>query len=338
MKHNNQESPAIGLDVGTSRIVAASRPGDDFTYKTQLNAFVSIPWSKMTESSLKREGVPYVVHSEGGESSLIVPGNESSRFADLLQVETRRPMNRGVLNPNEPENAAMLKRLVENLTEGDRRPGLPVYYSIPAAPLGAEENVTYHDATIYQLLSEMGCKPTPINEGLAVVFAELEETNYSGIGISFGGGLVNICLSYLAVPVVSFSVPKAGDYIDSSAATITGELATRIRLAKEESFYINGNFTDKLHQVLNVYYDEMIRAVVNGLREVFSSSRNIPKIGRPVPMVLSGGTAMPKGFRDRFEKLLKESEFPLPLSEIRMAANPLNTTAKGALVAALAEL
>ena len=42
--------------------------------------------------------------------------------------------------------------------------------------------------------------------------------------------------------------------------------------------------------------------------------------------------------RDRFEKLLKESEFPLPLSEIRMAQAPLNSTAKGALVAALAEI
>jgi len=61
-------------------------------------------------------------------------------------------------------------------------------------------------------------------------------------------------------------------------------------------------------------------------------------MGKPIPMVLSGGTAMPKGFRDRFEKLLKESEFPLPLSEIRMAESPLNSTAKGALVAALAEL
>jgi hypothetical protein len=335
---NAQSTPAIGLDVGTSRIVAASKPGDDFQFKSQLNAFVEVPWSKMTESSLKREGVPYVVHGESMDRAIIVPGNESSRFADLLQTETRRPMTRGVLNPTEPENAVMMKQLIENLTSGEMRKGLSVYYSVPAAPLGAEENLTYHDATIAQILRELDCTPTPINEGLAVVFSELEETNYSGIGISFGGGLVNVCLSYLAVPVLSFSVAKAGDYIDSSAATITGELSTRIRLAKEESFYINGHFADKMHQVLNVYYDEMIRGVVNGLKEAFANSRNIPKMGKPIPMVLSGGSAMPKGFRDRFEKLLKESEFPLPLSEVRMAQAPLNSTAKGALVAALAEL
>jgi actin-like ATPase involved in cell morphogenesis len=337
MKHSDQ-TPAVGLDVGTSRIVAASQHNGEFQFKSQLNAFVEVPWSKMTEASLKREGVPFVVHGEASDKNIIVPGNESSRFSDLLQVEARRPMSRGVLNPSEPENAVMLKQLIENLIADNRRKGLPIFYSVPSAPLGAEENVTYHDATINQIIRELDCEPTPISEGLAVVFSELEETNYSGIGISFGGGLVNVCLSYLAVPVLSFSVAKAGDYIDSSAAAITGELATRIRLAKEESFQINGNQSDKLHQVLNVYYDEMMRAVVNGLREAFANARSMPKIGRPVPMVLSGGSSMPKGFRDRFEKLLKESEFPLPLSEIRMAENPLNSTAKGALVAALAEL
>ena len=91
---NAPQTPAIGLDVGTSRIVTAARSNEDFHYKSQLNAFVTVPWSKMTESSLKREGVPFVVHSDTGEKSIIVPGNESSRFADLLQTETRRPMTR----------------------------------------------------------------------------------------------------------------------------------------------------------------------------------------------------------------------------------------------------
>jgi hypothetical protein len=52
---------------------------------------------------------------------------------------------------------------------------------------------------------------------------------------------------------------------------------------------------------------------------------------------LSGGTALPAGFRDRFEKLLWEQDFPITVSEIRMAQNPLYSTAKGALTCALSE-
>jgi hypothetical protein len=135
--------------------------------------------------------------------------------------------------------------------------------------------------------------------------------------------------------VISFSVPQAGDYIDSNAASVTGERANRMRILKEQSFHVNGHFTDKLQQALSVYYDDMIQSLVGGLRHAFQGARNLPKMTKPIPLVLSGGTAMPKGFRDRFEKILRESEFPIELSEIRMAAEPLTATAKGALVAAL---
>jgi len=55
-------------------------------------------------------------------------------------------------------------------------------------------------------------------------------------------------------------------------------------------------------------------------------------------VVLSGGTALPAGFRDRFEKILKEADLPIAASEIRMAADPLHSSARGALVAALADM
>jgi len=53
--------------------------------------------------------------------------------------------------------------------------------------------------------------------------------------------------------------------------------------------------------------------------------------------VLAGGTSKPNGFRDRFEKALRRRTLPLQISEVRMASDPLSATARGALVAALAE-
>src|SRR5260370_29449414 len=184
----------------------------------------------------------------------------------------------------------------------------------------------------------MGYETKSINEGLAVVYSELESSNYRGIGISCGGGLCNVCLAYLSVPIISFSIPKAGDYIDTSAATVTGERANRIRLTKEDSFHFNGFFADKVHQVLSVYYDDMIRSLVTALKDAFARTSNLPTFNRPVPLVLSGGTALPAGFRDRFEKLLWEQEFPIAVSDIRLAPNPLHSTAKSALVCALSGL
>lgn len=334
MKQNTRNSgTAIGLDVGTSRIVMAQRSGDDFQYESQLNAFVSIPFSKMTESVLQKEEVPYAVRG----SEIIVHGNESEKFAELLNSEIRRTMTRGVLDAKETEALNVIRQLIASLA-GTAKEKQKLCFTVPAAPLGAEENLTYHEGTIRQVLTGLGYDVKSINEGLAVVYSEMEDSNYSGIGISCGGGLCNVCLAYLSVPVLSFSIPKAGDYIDSSAAQVTGERANRIRLAKEDSFHFNGSFPDKIHQVLSVYYDDMIHALVGGMKDAFAKTRGMPKLGRSIPMVLAGGTALPEGFRNRFEKILGESEFPLEISEIRMAASPLNTTAKGALVAALSDI
>jgi hypothetical protein len=327
------KSETIGLDVGTSRIVTARQINNEIKYDAQLNAFVTIPYSKMTEKVLQKEGVPHAV--DGDE--ILVHGNESERFADLLNKDIRRTMTRGVLNPDEPESVRLIRQITQSLT-GKAEKGQKVYFTVPAAPLGAEENLTYHEATLRQVLNDLGFEAKSVNEGLAVVYGELESSNYTGIGISCGGGLCNVCLAYLSVPILSFSIPKAGDFIDSSAASVTGERPNRIRIQKEQSFYINGHFENKLQQVLGIYYDDMIQSLVSGLKNAFQGARNLPKLSRPIPLVLSGGTAIPKGFRDRFESVLNASEFPIELSEIRTAADPLTTTAKGALIAALSEM
>ncbi len=329
----NNGSP-VGLDVGTSRIVTAHRVDNEFQYQTQLNAFVNLPYSKMTENVLSKERV---LHSVQG-SNIVVHGTESERFADLLRVETRRPMSRGVLNPDEPQSLNQIQKIIESLAGPARAKGQKLYFTVPAAAAGADDSLTYHEASLRQILTDFGYDVHSINEGLAVVYAELESTNFTGIGVSCGGGLCNVCLSYLSVPVLSFSMNKGGDFIDSSAAGATGDLINRIRITKEDTFHFNGHFADKTLQALSVYYEDMIQALVGSMKEAFLSAKSLPKLARPIPLVLSGGTTMPKGFRGRFEKALLASDFPIALSEVRLAKNPLESTAKGALVAALSEI
>jgi len=327
----------VGLDIGTSRVVAARKSGEVETCKSQLNAFVKLPHAKMTEASLTRENVPFSV----SDGHIVVYGNESAALADLLGREVRRPMTQGFLNSNEPESLAQMEEILSSvLTPGED--GDPaetrICFSVPAPPAGNQDSLTYHEATVRQVLEKLGYSDIrSINEGVAAVYSELAESNYTGIGVSCGGGLCNVALTYMSVPVMTFSVPKGGDFIDSSAATVTGELADRIRLVKEESFHFNGHYADKIQQALTVYYDDMIQTVVQGLGDALRGSRQVPKMGRKVPLVLSGGGALPDGFKTRFERALQSANLPLPVSEVRMASDPLCTTARGALVAALSE-
>lgn len=332
LSHTEQDyTQALGLDVGTSRIVVARAGEKKYHYDAQLNAFITLPYSKLAESLLQREEVFHEVQG----SDIVVAGNDAQRFAEIFHVETRRPMLNGVLNPHEPHSLAVVRRIISRLVGKASAEGQKVFFSVPAPTANGDEGLAYHEASLRQILTELGFDAKPIAEGLAVVFGELSGSNYTGIGISCGSGLCNVCLAVLSVPVISFSVPKAGDYIDTKASLVTGELATRLRVQKEQSFCLNGLSTDRVQNALNVYYGEMIENLVNTLRATISSTQRLPKLDKSVPLVLSGGTVMPSGFLPRFEAALRAHEFPLRLSDVRMSADPLNSTARGALMAAL---
>jgi hypothetical protein len=321
----------LGLDVGTSRIVVARSNEKKYKYESQLNAFITLPYSKLAENLLMREGV---FHEVAGDE-IVVAGNDAQKFAEVFHVETRRPMFRGVLNPHEPHSLSVMRRIITRLLGRAAVQGQKICFSVPAPCGQGEEPIAYHEASIRQVLADLGYDPKPIGEGLAVVFGELGGSNYTGIGISCGSGLCNVCLAVLSVPVISFSVAKAGDFIDAQAASVTGELSTRMRVMKEQSFRLNGLTGDRVQNALNVYYDDVIISLTSALRNTISSTQKLPKLDQSVPIVLSGGTAIPKGFLERFTAALRAQDFPIRLSEVRLADDPLNSTARGALMAAL---
>ena len=334
MSNAEQESNLpLGLDVGTSRIVVARSmdKARQSAFESQLNAFITMPYSKLAQSLLERESVFHEVF--GGE--LVVTGNDAQRFAEVFHVETRRPMVRGVLNPQEPHSLPVMRSIITRLVGKSGVAGRKIFFSIPAPCLEGDPAIAYHEASIQQILKQLGFDAQPIQEGLAVVFGEMSASNYTGIGISCGSGLCNVCLAVLSVPVINFAVPKAGDFIDNQAAAVTGELATRMRVQKESNFAVNGMSGDRVQNALTVYYDDVIQTLANSLRSTISSTQRLPKLDQSVPIVLSGGTTLPKGFLKRFTAALKTEDFPIKISEVRVAEDPLNSTARGALMAAL---
>jgi hypothetical protein len=332
MTNSEQDnSQPVGLDVGTSRIVVARSADKKFQYETQLNAFITLPYSKLAQSLLVREEVFHEV--QGNE--LVVAGDDAQKFAEVFHVETRRPMFQGVLNPQEPHALAVIRRIITKLLGKATAEGQKVCFSVPTSLPHSEDNLSFHQASIRQILKELGYDAAPIEEGLAVVFGEMGGSNYTGIGISCGSGLCNACLAVLSVPVISFSIPKAGDFIDLQAASVTGERATRMRAQKEQAFRLNGLSGDRVQSALTVYYDDVIQTLTNTLRTTISSSQRLPKLDRAIPVVLSGGTSIPKGFLEHFTVTLRAQDFPVRISEVRLADDPLHSTARGALMAAL---
>ena len=110
-----------------------------------------IPFSKLTQSILKKERIPHLVR----DSEISVNGDESERFANLFHKETRRPMLRGVLNPEEADSLDLVQRIVTLIAGDDAGRGQKLCFSVPAAPLGADAEVNQHEAELKQMLGKL---------------------------------------------------------------------------------------------------------------------------------------------------------------------------------------
>jgi actin-like ATPase involved in cell morphogenesis len=326
---------AVGLDLGTSSVVSARRNGRGIQSTAELNAFIELPTSRFTEQILHQNEIDFV--RENGH--LVVYGNGAFRFANMFNTETRRPMRHGLVNASEPYAQKLLEVIVEKLVGKPRSKSQPelVCFSVPGAPSGAPSSLVYHEALMKQMLEAKGFEARSINEGLAVVFSELEKENFSGIGISFGGGLTNVCLAYLSVPVFTFAIDKGGDDVDEAVGEVTGETATRVKAIKEEGLDLTHKPRSKVGGALHIYYEDLIDTVVTAIAEALSRAERMPKLDRPLPVVLGGGSALPKGFAQRFAKALETAKLPIALGEVKLARDPLTATARGALLAALYE-
>ena len=323
----------IGVDIGTTNIVVAQNNGKNIRTVKQLNAFFAIPYSKIIKKSLLKDDIPFFERS----NQFYILGYSAEEFATTHGANTRRPVESGLVNPKEEDGIDVIKAIIDSVIRRPQKKGETICFSVPGEPIDRAISTVFHESIIKMHLQSVGYSPISINEGLSVVLSELPENNYTGIGISIGGGMCNICLSYVSVPVITYSIQKGGDYIDSMVGSAVSEPATKIKVIKEEQLDLSVEPRNKIETGLHIYYDDLFSILVQSLQKVLGTSDNIPRISSKIPIVLSGGSVAPKGCREKFEKALSNISLPVKISDIRIAEKPLYATARGSLKMAMEE-
>lgn len=323
----NTAIPAMGLDVGTVNI-AVSLPVDHARpLRRQANAFFTVPFNPAVKEILVRKQMGFIQRNE----VLYMTGEAAETVARSFGRNTRRPICGGLINPREQDGMLILEHMLKELLPPPDPGGTRVGFSIPGEPQGRNGAVVYHEAMIRMCLERMGYQAEPVNEGLAVILAELSSTDGSGIGISMGGGMCNICLAYLGIPVVAYSIQFGGDTIDAMSAQAIERPASRVKAVKERSLDLNRPPADPIETALQIYYADLFKRLCLSLEKQLNSCENISCLPESLPMVLSGGTVMVPGSLEAFKKALGEIRLPVGVSDVCLASDPLMATANGAL-------
>ncbi|MFN9756637.1 MAG: hypothetical protein ACK58X_09510 [Planctomycetota bacterium] len=330
--HNADTTVALGkgLDVGTANLAAAVQNSEGgITVSVERNAFLDIPSDVYSKNMLTKLKVPYVVHN----NKLVVIGEAAFELANVFGRETRRPMQDGLISPNEQDALPMMKMIIQKLLGEPRVQGENCYFCVPAPSLDVDNNVVYHQGLFDSLIGKLGYKAHAINEAHAVIFAELAEQDFTGIGLSFGGGMANACIAYKSIPCLSFSVARGGDWIDKNVAHVLGCPRSKATHIKERGIDIRDPKTRE-EEAVSIYYRSLISYVLQNIKQRFESGQNMPSFNQPIDIACAGGTSLIGGFIEVFRDEFAKIDFPIPVGRIFRSEEALTAVAKGCLVAA----
>lgn len=327
--------PGVGLDIGTMNIVSARHTsGDKVVTKRIRDAFIDLDLD--AKKTLRLSKVNYV--EEGG--SLVVLGDSALTMANLFKREVRRPLSRGVISAGELEAQKILSLLVYNVLQDPVQEGEHCYYSVPSSPIDdPDQDVVYHQEVFRKILAEHGYAPHPMNEAMAIIYSQCAAEQFSGLSISFGSGMCNVALAYQTVKGMEFSLARGGDYIDNHSAKAVGSTSSRMCVIKEKGVSLITPATRE-EEAIVLYVRALIKYCLENVAAQFRRVQNTLTLPEPIPFVISGGTTKAGGFLEIFKEefeAIKKRGFPIPITEIRMASDPMTAVAEGLLVLASEE-
>jgi actin-like ATPase involved in cell morphogenesis len=331
---------AIGLDIGTCYIVCAiqKKNSSDIEIKSIRNVFLDIEADPPVLNMLKMSNISYIQEKD----NVYIIGEPALNIANLLKKEVKRPLSQGVISAGEREAEKMLAILLKKVIGEPNYEDEMVYYSIPAKAIDKEMDVIYHESMFKKIIESFGFKAQPMNEASAIVYSNCAAEGFTALASSFGAGMVNTALVYQTMIGMSFSVSRGGDYIDSSAARAVGSTSTKLMSIKERGIdLLNPEVGDpkqiREREALVIYYKNLIHYVIENIKKEFKKSDSKIELPESIPWIISGGTTKAINFLEFFKKEFEKERdnFPINISEIRMAKDVLNDVAKGLLIAAL---
>jgi actin-like ATPase involved in cell morphogenesis len=323
--------PGCSIDVGTMNLVAARRSGKKVSTNRIRNAFIDLEPDK--KRMLKLSNTSFV---ELGDR-LLVLGDEALETANLFNREARRPMSGGLMASGELDSQQIISLMMKKILGDPTVPNEKCAYSVPAPAVDVNDSdITYHKAVLKKILTELGYDAIDVNEALAIIFSECGNENFSGLGISYGSGMTNVCLAYNAMSAMEFSLGRGGDYIDRGAAKAVGTTAARICSIKEgksKSVDITKPETRE-EEAIALFVQTLIDYTIDNIITHFHNVKSELFIPKPVPIIVSGGTSLANGFLEKFKERFKlhSGKFPFQVSDIRAAADPMTAVSTGLLL------
>ena len=327
---------AKGLDCGTSYYIAATEDA----IKKQRNVFLTVDGdANQVKRMLKRQSIPFV--EKAGKVHIV--GQHAFNYAQIFSTtELKRPMQSGLLNPQERDALPVLNAIVGELL-GKAKGKETCVYCVPAKPIDQTREVSYHEDVLKQIIGGYGYDVKVIEESVALAYEGLVDNELTGIAISMGAGMCNVCVMYQGMSSLSFSVARGGDWIDKNVASDCGCSIAKVIAIKENSknldltkstindIYQEGSDEYNIINAIRSYYGALINYLLTNLAHQFNNAESVPNFPDSIPIVFGGGTSLVKGFMEVVNEQFNQDDFPIQVKEFTLVEDAHTAVARGCL-------
>jgi hypothetical protein len=307
-------------------------------YKDFRDAFYIIKPTTPVATKMIEKGLSGKVFIKDSDGSFIILGKDAIEKAIERNDNAKRPMSKGVVSAKEKDAKRVLAFILKEVAGKASEQNEKLVFCVPAQPVDQEDedfDVGYHEDVVKAILGECGYDARAINEAEALCYAELGDEDYTGIAVSCGAGMTNVCVMLNGEPTVVFSTTKSGDWVDRMSAVATGEKDSVVQAEKEGGGFVIGEHNDNpVLSAVSSYYERLIDYTTKQLTVALSGHKALPKFKNPLTIVVAGGTSQAKGYIEIFTKKLSENNFPLSIKVVKHASDPLHAVSKGCLIAA----
>lgn len=329
---------AKGLDVGTSFIVWSEKTDHtNVGFRDFRDAFYVIEPSNPIAAKMIEKGLKGKIFVKDQNGQFIVLGQDAIDKALEKNDSAKRPMHRGIVSSKEKDSKKMLSFILKQVA-GVSAKEEKLVFCVPAQPIDQDDedfDVGYHEDVVKSVLKSCGYDAHSINEAEALCYAELEDNDYTGIGLSWGAGMVNTCIMLNGESILTFSTTKSGDWVDHMTAVAVSEPDGLVQSVKEtKKFVVGESNPNPILSAVSSYYERLIDYTTKQICVALKETKALPRFNTPLEIVVAGGTSQADGFVEKLKEKLEENNFPLKIKEVRRSDDPLHAVSKGCLIAA----
>lgn len=319
----------IALDIGVHRLRSLRCDGGKLVGRGCRTLHAVLPDSPARRQLLDQSAVPYAAC----EGNLVLLGDAAAEFAALFQTQPLPLLPGGKLPSDDPPARQILASLVELLIPRAQHAGEICCLLLPGKAGDRERDF------FTRLVHLQGYTPRRLDAGLAVVLAELAPKAFTGIGISLGASSCEATLAHRGREVARCTVPHGGNQIDEQLARADRSAASRQSLDPHEVGRWKKTCAESIVEPatergadLRDLYRQLVAELVATMVTTFAPLLAAQAVAPPLHVAVCGGTARAVGFSTLLQQALRAVEWPIPLGQVRIAADSDYTLARGGLI------